>query len=470
MSAKLLKREVDLSNGPIFKRLIAFAFPMVLTSILQLLFNATDIAVLKMMVNENAVAAVGATSALVNLLINFFIGLSSGSSVILARCVGQNDMEKARKVVGTAISISLISGIFLMVVGFFCSELFLIWMGCPKELLKDATTYMQIYFVGIPIVLFYNFSASLLRAVGDSMRPLIYLAISGVANVGLNVLFIAVFNMTVEGVAIGTVGSQLICSVLALIAMKKSTGFSRFEFKRLRVYKKELSAILKVGVPSGLQSILFALSNVLISSNINSFGTQTIAGNTGGHQIDGFVYVTGNAIAQANMAFVSQNYGAGKANRIKKSIIITILTACTAQLIVGLLAFAFSRPLTSIFIETEQAYQIARLRLIYLGILYFIAGAFETLAYAMRALDKSVVSMVITLIFACFFRIFWLNTFFLLNPTITMIYISYPISWFLSFVVLLIFLIPQLKKIERKLKTEKLEEENNSIDNNSNAI
>ncbi len=457
MSAKLFKREVDLSNGPIFKRLIAFAIPMVLTSILQLLFNATDIAVLKMMVNENAVAAVGATSALVSLLINFFIGLSSGSNVVLARCVGENNLEKSRRIVGTAISMSLISGIFLAIVGYFCSELFLTWMGCPKELLDGATKYMQIYFIGMPIVLFYNFSASLLRAVGDSLRPLIYLAISGVVNVGLNVLFIAVFNMTVEGVAIGTVGSQLIASVLAFIAMKKSTGFSKFEFKRFRIYKKELSAILKVGVPSGVQSILFALSNVLISSNVNSFGTQTIAGNTGGHQIDGFVYVTGNAIAQANMAFVSQNYGAGKADRIKKSIIITILTACTAQLIVGLFAFAFSRPLTSIFIETEAAYQIARLRLIYIGVLYFIAGAFETLAYAMRALDKSVVSMVVTLIFVCFFRIFWLNTFFLLNPTITMIYISYPISWLLSFSVLLIFLIPHLKKIERKLKEERTE-------------
>ena len=470
MSAKTLKREVDLSQGPIFKRLLAFAIPMVLSGILQLLFNATDIAVLKMMVNENAVAAVGATTSLVSLLINFFIGLSSGSSVVLARCVGQNDMEKARKVVGTAISISLISGIFLMVVGYFCSELFLIWMGCPSELLKDATTYMQIYFVGMPIILFYNFSASLLRAVGDSMRPLIYLAISGVANVGLNVLFIAVFNMTVEGVAIGTVGSQLICSVLAFIAMKKSTGFSKFEFKRLRVYKKEMSAILKVGVPSGLQSILFALSNVLISSNINSFGAQTIAGNTGGHQIDGFVYITGNAIAQANMAFVSQNYGAGKVDRIKKSIFITILTACSVQLAVGLLVFGFSRPLTSIFIETEAAYQVARQRLIYLGLLYFLAGAFETLAYAMRALDKSVVSMVITLIFACFFRIFWLNTFYLLNKTTTMIYVSYPISWFLSFAVLLIFLIPHIKKIERQIDESRLKKAVDVSDDSVDAV
>ncbi len=457
MSAKLLKREVDLTKGPIFNKLVAFAVPIVLTSILQLLFNATDIAILRFMVNENAVAAVGATTSLVSLLVNFFIGLSMGSNVILARCVGENDMHKSRKVVGTAISISLISGIFLMLVGYFGSKIFLTWMGCPSELLDGATKYMQIYFLGMPIVLFYNFSASLLRAVGDSVRPLIYLAISGVANVGLNVFFIAVFDMTVEGVAIGTVGSQFIASALAFIAMKKSTGFSRFEFKHLRVYKKEASAILKVGVPSGVQSILFAISNVLISSTIYSYGAEAVAGNTGGHQIDSIVYTVGNSIALANMAFVSQNYGAGKVDRIKKSIKITVLTACTAQLFIGILALVLSRPLTSIFVETEAAYIVAKKRLIYLGLWYFIAGAFETLSYSLRALDRSVIAMVITLIFVCFFRIFWLNTFYLLNPTLAMVYISYPISWILTFAVLLIFIIPHIKKIERQLKSEKAE-------------
>jgi len=305
--------------------------------------------------------------------------------------------------------------------------------------------------------LFYNFSASLLRAVGDSIRPLIYLAISGVANVGLNIFFIAVFDMTVEGVAIGTVASQLIASILAFIAMKKSTGFSRFDFKQLRAYKTEASLILKVGVPSGLQSVLFAISNVLISSTIYSFGSEAVAGNTGGHQIDNLVYIVGNAIALANMAVVSQNYGAGMINRIKKSIKITMLTACSAQIIVGALALLFSRPLTSIFVETEEAYLVARQRLLVMGFWYFIAGAFETLSFSMRALDKSVTAMVITLIFVCFFRIFWLNTFYLLNPTLAMVYISYPISWLITFSVLLVFIISHIKKIERQINAEKSE-------------
>ena len=464
MSVKLSKREVDLTKGPIFKKLIFYAIPMVLTSLLQLLFNATDIAVLRFMVNENAVAAVGATTSLVSLLVNFFIGLSMGSNVVLARCVGQNDTQKARRVVGTAISISLIAGLFLMIVGYFCSRTFLTWMGCPTELLDGATKYMQIYFLGMPIVLFYNFSASLLRAVGDSMRPLIYLAISGVVNVGLNIFFIAVFDMTVEGVAIGTVGSQLIASVLAFIAMKKSTGFSRFEFKHLKVYKNEASAILKVGVPSGLQSVLFAISNVLISSTIYSYGAEAVAGNTAGHQLDSIVYTVGNAIALANMAFVSQNYGARKVDRINKSIKITILTACSAQLVVGALTLLLSRPLTSIFIETEEAYVVAKQRLICMGFWYFIAGAFETLSYSLRALDKSVTAMVVTLIFVCFFRIFWLNTFYLLKPSLAMVFVSYPISWLTTFTVLLFFLIPHIKKIERQINERKNKKEDIETD------
>ena len=458
MATAVAKNERDLTKGPIAKNLILFAIPLIITSIMQLLFNATDIAVLRFMVDEKAVASVGATSSLTHLIVNLFVGLSVGSSVVLSRCVGANDMNKARRVVGTAVSISIIGGVMLLLIGVFGSRFFLQLMGCPDTLIDDSTRYLQIYFLGAPIVLFYNFSAGMLRAVGDTVRPMIYLMIAGVANVVLNFFFIAVCGLTVEGVAIGTVAAQGISSVLAFIAMRKTDGYSKFSFKHLKVYKSEFVDIVKIGVPSAIQSVMFSISNVLIQSTVNSFGDFAVAGNTAASQVDAFVYVAGNSMASASISFASQNYGAGRIDRVKKGIFISIAMVFVVQFGIGLFMVMFARPLTSIFAESENALMYSRQRIDVMGLFYFLCGIMEVLTYNMRALGKSMTSMVISIFFVCIMRIVWLKTFFLLNPTYAMIFYSYPISWLLCIIVTAFFLVPLIKKLSMIAKKEVVEE------------
>ena len=460
------KHEVDLTKGPILRMLIRFAIPIIFANVLTLLFHAADIATLRFMVGGDAVAAVSSTGSLTSLFINFFIGFSAGASVVLSKCVGAKDVNKARKVVGTAISFSLIAGVFIMIVGWFGAETFLKWMNCEPELLPLSTKYVRIYLLGAPIILFYNLGAGMLRAVGDSLRPMIYLAISGIANVGLNIFFIAVFNMTVEGVAIGTVVSQLISSILILIAMRKSKGFSRLEYKHLRIHKKELGEIVKIGLPTGLQSSFFSISNILIQSTINTFGKVAVEGAGGCAQLDAFIYTVGNSIANASMSFVSQNVGARNIDRVKKVIWTSIITAVCLQFAVGLLVVLLSKPLLSLFVETNGAYEFGRQRLLVMGIPYFLSGIMDTLALSLRAMGKSTVSMISTLFFVCAFRIIWLKTFFLLNPTFIMIYISYPVSWVLNVLAHIFLIVPLIKKLGKEfaekgetIKEEKLTEE-----------
>ena len=458
MAVAVAKNERDLTKGPIAKNLILFAIPLIITNIMQLLFNATDIAVLRFMVDEKAVASVGATSSLTHLIVNLFVGLSVGSSVVLSRCVGANNVDKARRVVGTAVAISLIGGVMLLLIGLFASRFFLQLMGCPDTLIDGATKYLQIYFLGAPIVLFYNFSAGMLRAVGDTFRPMLFLMIAGVANVVLNFFFIAVCGLTVEGVAIGTVAAQGISSVLAFIVMRKTDGFSKFSFKHLKVYKSELIDIVKIGIPSAIQSVMFSISNVLIQSTVNSFGDVAVAGNTAASQVDAFVYTTGNSIANASISFASQNYGAGKIDRVKKGIFISIAIVFIVQFGVGLFMVTFAKPLTSIFAESESALLYSKQRIDVMGLFYFMCGIMEVLTYNMRALGKSITSMVISIFFVCIMRIIWLKTFFLLNKTYAMIFYSYPISWLLCIIVTSFFLVPLIKKLSMQAKNQVVEQ------------
>ncbi len=448
--------EIDLTRGSIFKKLLVFALPLIFTNVLQLLFNATDIAILGIMVNDKAVGAVGATTSIINLIVNLFIGLSVGTSVVLGKSVGAGNLERSRRIVGTAILTSLICGVFLLFVGYFGAETFLIWTECAKEILPQATRYLQIYFLGIPIILFYNFAAGMLRAVGDTFRPMIYLFISGIANVGLNVFFIAVFNLTVEGVAIATVAAQGISAVLSLIAMIKSDGHAKFKIKNFRIYKNELKDILKIGLPSGFQSSMFSISNVMITTTVNSFGVAYTTANAVASQFDGFVYTIGNSTAHACMSFTSQNLGAGKLKRVKKGIFTAMGMLSVLSLALGALVYLFSNVLCGIMTNDTTVISIAKERLLILCFFYWVCGIMDTSSYTLRAFGKSATAMVISLIFACVFRILWLETFFLLNPVFIMIYWSYPISWVLNIVFNLLFLMPTYKKeksrIEEKLK------------------
>ena len=446
----IAKNERDLTNGSIFKKLFLFALPLIFTNVLQLLFNATDVAVLGMMVDDKAVGAVSATTSLVHLIVNLFLGLSVGASVVLSKCVGKRDIEKAGRVVGTATVLSIVIGIFLLCVGFFGAETFLIWTSCPENLLPQATAYLRIYFLGAPIILFYNFAAGMLRAVGDTLRPMIFLMIAGVANVGLNVFFIAVFNLTVEGVAIATISSQGISAVLSLIVMIKSKGYLHLSVKKLRIRKNELMEILKVGVPAGLQSSMFSISNVLIQTSVNSLGEVFTIANGVSSQFDGFVYTMGNSTALACMSFVSQNYGARKPKRIKKALFSAMAIGSTLSLSVGGIVWLFADQLCGIMTSSPQVIAIAKERLLLLCLFYFMCGIMDLFAYALRALGRSMSTMIISILCVCVFRIVWLNTVFILSPKYLTIFWSYPISWILSLAINLLLLIPAINKIKQE--------------------
>lgn len=448
--------ELNMTQGPILKKLIIYALPLIGTNLLQLLFNATDVAVLGKLVGDHAVGAVGSTNSLINLMNALFIGLSAGANVVVARYVGAKDEEGSHKTIGTSVWIALISGFALLIIGLTCSRFFLQWMGTVPELLDDATTYMTIYFLGAPIMMLYNFIASILRAVGDTVRPLIYLLIGGIVNIGLNIFCILVLHLDVEGVAIATVASQLLSVILSMIALLKSKGYGKFKFKYFKLYKEQLKNIIQIGLPSGLQGVLFSLSNVLIQSNINAFDIGSdnpvvVPGNTAAQQLDGLIYTVGNAIALSCMAFTSQNYGAGKVDRIKKTFWNSVLLVSVVMLAVGATLLLGADYFLQIIVSDPAVIESAKVRLSVMCLTYFMCGIMECLSFSMRALGKSLTAMIISLIGACGFRILWLNTIFLLNPTLVMLYFAYPVSWILTVAMYVFFYFRLVVKIQKNM-------------------
>ncbi len=460
--------EMNMSEGPLLRKIIVFALPLIATNVLQLIFNATDIAVLNNFIHNRdladaAVAAVGATAPLINLIVGLFVGLSVGSNVLIARYAGKGDKESARKVVGMSMLVSVLLGVVLLLVGFFFSKTFLGWMNCPDNVIDLSTKYMKIYFIGMPIMMLYNFSASILRAVGDTMRPLIYLIIGGVANIGLNIMFVLAFKMDVDGVAIGTVASQAISAVLCIITLLKSKGFCHLNLKYIRIYKKELIDMIKIGLPAGLQGCVFSISNVMIQSTINGFGDITMTGNTVASTIEGFIYNACYSVSLTTLAFVSQNYGAKKPERIR-------LVVKESALVVGVLGIALAaivlllaHPLCSIFSSNEEAIGIAKERLYWVGSTYMICGIMDMLSNTMRGLGKSTTAMIVSLSGSCIFRILWIHTFYRLNPTLPMLYVVYPISWVLTVGIFLALYFPVMRKTQKQLIAEREERNVNSV-------
>lgn len=462
MGTLLKRKDMDLTTGSVIKKLIIFAVPIILTYMLDKAFNMTDTIMLGILVNDKAVGAVGATGTIDTLLLNLFLGISGGVSVVVGRCVGARNVQRARRTVGTSLIACFMGGVAFGAIGFFGAETFLTWMNCDIELIPQAVLYMQIYCIGMPIILLNNCIAGILRAVGDSVRPMIYLTTGGVANVIFNYIFIAFCGMTVEGVALGTVLSRLISLVLSFIAIKKSTGYSRFEFKYLKIYKSELGEVLRVGVPTGIQNCLFSISNILIASTINGYGLEATTGISIAGQLDGWMYLAGNAIAVASMSFVSQNFGAKNYKRVKEAIIKSALFVCIVQLSVGLLGYLISEPFFRMMTGDEKIIEYAQIRLNWYAFTYFICGIMEVLSLSMRAIGKSFVSMVISLIFVCAFRIFWLYTFYLLNKTFGMIYASYPISWILCIMIQIPIIVFTIKKLSKN-QAQELEGKENEI-------
>ena len=426
-----VKNEIDMCNGPILKKMLVFTLPLMCSSMLQLLFNAADIIVVGRFAGDTALAAVGSTTSLVLLLSNLFIGLSVGANVLAARYFGAGKGNELSKTVHTSLLLSMISGLILTTMGILLAKPILQLMDTPDTVINLSVLYLRIYFLGMPAMLLYNFGSAILRAKGDTKRPLIYLSLAGIINVSLNLLLVIVFHLGVAGVGIATATSQVISASLMLRCLSKEKGGFRFSVKKLRLHKDKLVAILQIGLPAGVQSTLFSLSNVLIQASINSFGDVAMAGSAAAGNIEGFVYVAMNAFYQASITFTSQNVGAGKYHRVRPIMIRAVACVTVTGLVLGNLAYGFGNVLL-LFYTTSPAVVIEGLRrLSYVSAWYFICGIMDTLVGVLRGLGYSIVPMIVSLIGACGLRIVWIMTIFQIPifHSLDTIYISYPVTW-----------------------------------------
>ena len=443
------KANHSMLHGPILGSIISYTIPIILTSILQLLFNAADLVIVGRFRGSLSVAAVSSTSSLIMLIINLFIGLSVGAGVSVAHAMGGREDKAVHQTIHTAIPLALVGGTIVTLIGLFFSEYFLNLMGTPITVLPLSALYMKIYFSGMIFTMIYNFCASILRAVGDTKSPLIFLAISGLVNVGFNVLFVTAFHMNVEGVALATVISQVISAILVVTALMRRTDAAKLYLKKIRFYKTPLFKMLRIGLPAGLQGSLFSVSNVTIQSSINSFGDVLMSGSGAAASIEGFVYVTLSAFQQTAVNFIGQNAGAQQYKRIKKIFCQCLACSAVITIIFGGGVNLFGKELLSIYIsDSAQAIQYGITRLGYIALLYFICALMEVTTGALRGLGASVTPMLISVMGICGLRVLWVNTIFRIPAyhTPESLYISYPISWTITFAAQLICFIYIYKK------------------------
>lgn len=424
--------EIDMVNGPLFGKIIRYSIPLMLSGILQLFFNAADIVVVGRFAGPTALAAVGSTGSLINLLINVFMGLSVGTNVLVARYYGARDMKNLSDTVHTSILASLVGGVALIFIGCFLAKPMLLMMGSPADVIDQATLYVRIYFAGMPAMMLYNFGAAILRSVGDTKRPLYFLAISGVLNVLLNLFLVIVCNMGVAGVAIATVASQVLSAVLVLICLMKSDAPYRVDLKQLHIYKDKLLEMIRIGLPAGMQGTVFSISNVLIQSSINSFGSLVMAGSTAAGNIEGFVYTGMNAFYQTALSFTGQNMGAKKYERVGKIMRICVLSVAAVGTILGSAGMIFARPLLSIYTTDPQVIEYGVNRMLLVCLPYMICGVMDTLVGSMRGMGYSILPMIVSLTGACGLRVVWILTIFAANHTLTTLFLVYPVSWLVT--------------------------------------
>lgn len=450
MSTQTKKYEIDMCHGPLLGKILVFYIPLMLSGILQLLFNAADIIVVGQFAGNESLAAVGSTGALINLIINLFIGLSVGANVLVARYYGANQQTELKEMVQTAIATSVISGILLVFVGFFVAKPALTLMGTPDDVVGQSVLYMRIYFAGMPFMMAYNFGAAVLRAVGDTKRPLYYLLIAGIANVILNLIFVICFSMHVAGVATATVISQAISAVLVIRCLLKTDSVYKLELKGIKISMDKLGKMFKIGLPAGVQGALFSISNVLIQSSVNSFGSVAMAGNTAGSNIEGFVYTSMNAFYQSAISFCGQNYGAKEYKRVGKALFICEVLVILVGLLLGNGAYLAGGTLLKLYSSDPEVISYGILRMRYISVIYFLCGMMDVMVGGLRGIGYSIMPMLVSLTGACLFRIVWIYTVFQEVRTLPCLYISYPISWILTFSVHLICFLIVYKKLFRK--------------------
>lgn len=440
--------EIDMCNGPITGKMLRFALPLMLSSMLQLLFNAADIITVGKFGSEHSLAAVGSNTALINLLTNLFIGLSIGANVLVARFYGAKNGEELNETVHTAMLLSLISGLILTVTGVIFARYFLIWMKTPAEILDLATTYLKIYFLGMPAMMIYNFGSAILRAIGDTKRPLYFLAAAGVINIILNILLVVVFRLDVKGVGIATVISQTVSAILIIRCLAKSNGDIKLELKKLRFSRGKIGAILRIGLPAGLQGSIFSLSNVVIQSSVNLFGPVVVKGNSAAQNLEGFVYFSMNAFHHATLSFTSQNMGAKKYDRLGKILKNGLCLAILFGAGFGGTVILFGRNLLSIYTNDGAAISAGMTRLYIITGTYTLCGIMDVMVGAIRGIGYTVLPTIVSLIGACALRLVWLATVFRIPKfhTINTVYLSYPITWLVTIIAHVICYIIIIKK------------------------
>ena len=439
---KKIATKVDLTGVNVAKNMLVFALPLMLSSWLQLSFNLADYIICGFFVSELAVGAIGATGSICSLIVDLFIGLSVGVNVVISNAFGSKDKEKAERVIGCSTLIALVSGAVLAVIGLSCSRFFLEAMGTSVNMIDMSTDYMMIYFIGVPFLLLYNFSSAFLRGMGNSFKPFLYLTIGGIINVVFNiVLVLPPFNLGVKGLAIATVSSEVVSSVLCYITLFRGKEFARFELKKLRFFKSETISILKIGIPAGIQSMMFDVANVLIQSHINSFGDSTVTGDSSAQRLIAFVYTGADAFAQAGVAFVAGNIGAKKIDGIKKSMKWCIIYCVLADALLSGVELLLRKPLLGLIIHPgtdlnyyQEAMDIAQLCMyINLGS-HILMALVDCLACLERGLGESNLPAIVSFIGICVVRIVYVFTFFMMPELHHMeyLYIAYPISWLIT--------------------------------------
>lgn len=452
---KRKNNEIDMTQGPIFKNMLILSVSVLGTMVLQQLFNTADLLVVGRFGKPGAIASVGACSSLINLMINFFIGLSAGSGIVMARHYGAKNDEEASKCLHTAVSLSFLAGIILAIVAWFASEPLLILLKTPEgNVLDGAVTYMKVYFLGMPFVLLFNFCSSILRAVGDAKRTFIYIVQSGVINVALNLLFVVVFDLNIMGVALATIIAQGYCAVRCIICFLRYNGILKLYPTRIRIYKESIKDVAKLGIPSGIQSCLFSFANVFIQSSVNSFGDAAIAGAAAAQNIESYLYFTTDSVTNAMISYTSQNYGANKPKRIKKVALYGTGMIIAVSLFVGTIIIIFGKQLLALYSVTdpvEVSYGLERMVL--LSSTQFLGGLMSMTAGLLRGIFKPIPAMVFSIAGICGFRFLWLATVFAKHHDFGVLFMSYPISWGISFVAQGLMFIYFFRKYSKKINS-----------------
>lgn len=443
--------EIDMCHGPLLGKILIFSIPLILSGILQLLFNAADVVVVGRFAGSQSLAAVGSTSSLINLLTNVFIGLSVGANVLIARYYGAGQKKEVSDTVHTAVLLSIICGIILCVAGIALAGPLLELMGTPEDVLGKSIRYMRIYFLGMPVMLLYNFGSAILRAIGDTKRPLYYLTAAGAVNVALNLIFVIGWKMDVAGVALATIISQCISAGCIVGCLIKSESCFRLCPAQMRIHKDKLIRIVKIGLPAGMQGAIFSISNVLIQSSVNSFGSVAMAGNTAAANVEGFVYTSMNAMHQTAVSFTSQNLGGKQYGRISRVLFQCLTIVMLIGLLMGNGVFLMGRQIMGIYSTDSQVIEYGMLRLSVICTTYLLCGIMDTMVGAIRGLGYSVIPMIVSLVGACGLRIVWIMTVFQWKRSLFTLYISYPISWAITFMAHVICYIVIRKHVKRTL-------------------